>query len=107
MMSAVILAGLKLMWLEFYALTWFFCVINHLKTDGALELRVLIQDEAIRHSSNIVRHDASQPFILHLFEVAHRQFFRIVDPMIEERGHHLFRFIMLRLERLASIERVV
>jgi hypothetical protein len=104
------LAGLKFMCLKCTAVRsrlFSFIHTSRPAPKSAFDLGILQQDEAVRHTGDIVGHHASQPFILYLFEVADGQFLGIVDPMIEERGDNLFGLFMLRFERTAGVERVV
>ena len=65
------------------------------------------KDEGVGHAGDVVGYDAREAFGPRLFEVADGQLFRLVDPVIEERGDDLFGFVVLDFERLAGVERVV
>src|SRR5438309_6057301 len=103
--SAVTLAGLKSICPESVPpLAGRCCAQPHpLAPNRAFDLGVLQQDEAVRHAGDVVSHHAGKPLVLHLFEVTDRQFLRIVDPMLEERGNDLLRLFMLGLKRLAGV----
>ena len=109
--SAVMFAGLKFMWLEFYAFSMDFRggmrEEPSLSADGPFDLRVLQQDELIGHAGDVVGYYAGKAFVAHLVEVASREFLRVIDPVIEERRHDLFGLVVLDFKRAAGVERVV
>src|SRR5580704_2505836 len=92
--SAVMLAGEKLMCRAFYKVRKPSCILfvrtlicRDLEADGALDQGVLLEDEAVGHAGDVVGHDTRKTFVPHLLEVGQRQLFRIVDPVVEERGN--------------------
>ncbi len=57
---------------EFYSPSGLISQPGPSATNRPLDLRVLLQDEAVRHARDIVRHHARQPLCLDLLEVALR-----------------------------------
>ncbi len=66
-----------------------------------------MQNEAVGHARDIVRHHARQTLRLDLLHIARRKLLRFAHPEIEQLAHHLLRLFVLPRQRRAGIQRVV